>query len=662
VELSGSELADDLLVTFFDLTQRRAIEEALLHEQEFTRALLENLSAGVVACDATGKLRLFNRAAREWHGLGPAEVSQDQWANLYDLFEADGETRMTAETVPLARALRQKNVKAAHMVIAAAGQPPRHILANAAQVKTTEGVSLGAVAVMLDVTEQRATQAQMQLQVAALNAAANAIVITDQSGQIVWANAAFSRHTGYSLAEALGQTPRLLKSGVQSDDFYREMWATVAQGKVWHGELKNRRKDGTIFDEEMTITPLWSAVGKVTHFIAIKQDITERRSLEQQYLRAQRMEGLGLLAGGIAHDLNNVLTPILMSAEILQWSELPPDLHRLVKTIETSAKRGAGIVKQVLTFARGMDGEKVPLQLRHLIKEMAALVSETFPRNIELKTRLAGGLRLVRGDASQLHQVLLNLSVNARDSMPLGGELVFSASNEHLDESTARALANLAAGDYVRLEVSDTGTGIPPEIVNRIFDPFFTTKEQGKGTGLGLSTVVGILRGHAGAVSVDSTPGQGTRFTIFLPALPADEVEDARQQKRPQLPQGKNELVLLVDDEPGILEVGETLLKSSGYRVLTAANGVDALLTFAQNQADVAVVITDIMMPIMDGVTLVSQLQRIKPGTRCLAASGLIEGGDPERIEKLKSYGVTQFLTKPFTAETLLEALDQTLH
>ncbi len=661
VEISAIELDQELLVTFFDLTQRRETEDALVHEQEFTLALLENLDAGVVACDAAGKLRLFNRAAREWHGLGPTDVSQEQWAGSYDLYEADGVTPMDFHSVPLARAMRQEKVRGARMAITPKGKLPRHIIANASPVVAADGRRLGAVAVMHDITEQLKSQAQMQLQSAALNAAANVIVITNASGDIVWANEAFTRHTGYSVEEALGHNPRMLKSGVQGKEFYDHLWATVTAGEVWHGELRNRRKDGTLFDEEMTITPVRSTTGKITHFIAIKQDVTERRNLEKQYLRAQRMEGVGLLAGGIAHDLNNVLAPILMSAELLRYHDLPAEALNIIETMETSAKRGADIVKQVLTFARGIEGEKGLVQLRHLIKDMVRMANETFPRNINIKTWVAGDLHSIKGDATQLHQVLLNLGVNARDAMPGGGELIFSASNAHLTATELRAHANLKPGDYVRLEVSDTGTGIPPEVIERIFDPFFTTKEQGKGTGLGLATVLGIDRGHGGAIEVESTPGQGSKFIVLLPALPQGSPGDTHKEKA-SLPQGRNELILLVDDEKGILMIGETLLKRSGYRVLTAANGVDALTVFLQNQAEIKLVITDIMMPTMDGVALVTQLRRLKPDIKCIAASGLMGAQDNLRVEELKTNGVRHFLMKPFTLEALLRALDEELH
>ena len=663
VEVSGIDLGEVFVVSFFDLTQRKQTEEALLHEQEFTRAMLENLDAGVVACDNEGNLRLFNRIAREWHGLDgkPVEISEPDWATAYSLFNEDGVTPMQTDQVPLSRALRNEKVRGAALVIARPGFPPRSLLVNASQVLSPDGRTIGAVAVMHDVSDKNATEAQLLLQSTALDAAANAIVITDVRGDIVWVNKAFTRQTGYTKEEALGHNPRLLKSGIQGEDFYRNLWGTVASGKVWQGSLKNRRKDGTIYDEEMTITPVRTATGKITHFIAIKQDITQRKELEKQYLRAQRMEGVGLLAGGIAHDLNNVLAPIMMSVELMRTSELPPDLLSIIETVETSAKRGADIVRQVLTFARGIEGEKGPLQLRHLVKDMVRMATETFPRNLHIKSRMPGDLWPIKADATQIHQVLLNLSVNARDAMPKGGELIFSAHNVTLTAEDALHYPGSTAGDYVRLEVSDTGVGIPSDIQDRIFEPFFTTKEQGKGTGLGLSTVIGIVHGHNGSITVQSSPGNGSTFILLFPALPAAQTNTDINNDT-VLPKGRNELILLVDDEPGIISIAESVLRRNGYRVLHAANGADALAIFLQNQKEIALVITDIMMPVMDGVTLVQQLHRLKPDVKCVAASGLMSAKDNPHTDELKALGVRHFLTKPFTVEVLLGTLDEVLH
>jgi len=660
MEASARPMGDEILVTFFDLSQRREAEEALNREKEFTQSLLENLNAAVMACDERGSLTFHNRTAREWLGVDGEDSVRERLDGRHKLFLEDGETLVPPGMDPLSRALGGESVRGARLVVAADNQPPRHVLANASRLGGKVGENLGAVVVMLDVTKRHEAEVGLELKSAALNAAANAIVITDTKGSIQWANDAFTQLTGYTLQEVVGQNPKILRSGLQKPEFYKDLWETIGRGEVWHSELANRRKDGSIYHEEMTITPVRSSVGGITHYVAIKQDITERRSLEKQYLRAQRMEGVGMLAGGIAHDLNNVLAPILMSVELLRDAGLPPKLLPVVDTIERSSRRGADIVKQVLTFARGSEGERGPVQLRHLVKDMVRMTSETFPRDIRIESDMPANLWPVRGDATQLHQVLLNLSVNARDAMPKGGVLRFSASNLQLAADGVGSLAGLKPGAHVLLEVSDTGTGISPEHLEHMFEPFFTTKEVGKGTGLGLSTISGIVRGHAGAVDVRSELGKGTVFSVALPALP-EQAAAVAEPASAKLEKGNGELILVVDDEVGIIAVTTAILKRAGYKVVSASNGEEGLEKFGQHMAEIALVVTDIMMPTMDGPTLIKHLRSRRPDIRCVASSGLMGDADRMRVEELKACGVRHFLTKPFTVEQLLRTVREEL-
>ena len=404
--------------------------------------------------------------------------------------------------------------------------------------------------------QREAEQQQLRLQNSALEAAANAIVISDRAGVIQWVNDSFTRLTGYSRPEAIGQNPRILKSGAHTPEFYRGLWETVLAGSVWQGALTNRRKDGTMYNEEMTITPVRSQTGEITHFIAIKQDVTERRRLEQQFLRAQRTQSIGLLAGGVAHDLNNVLTPVLMALPLLRHPVAPEQRDHLLDTLEQSVRRGANIVQQVLTFARGVEVQRVLVQPRHLVRELTKIAEETFPRDIRVQSSMPGSLWPCLGDPTQIHQVLLNLAVNARDAMPDGGQLSFTAANVQLRERLQFLDFDIPPGPYVSLSVTDTGMGIAPENLERMFEPFFTTKPAGKGTGLGLSTVLGIVKSHGGLVEVKTRLGSGSTFTVFLPAAPGQAVASAPNEYA-ALPQGRGELVLLVDDEAGILQVAK---------------------------------------------------------------------------------------------------------
>jgi PAS domain S-box-containing protein len=510
--------------------------------------------------------------------------------------------------------------------------------------------------------QRRRTEAKLQLQSAALAAAANVIVITDAKGTIEWVNDAFTRVTGYTSQEAIGNNPRVLKSGQHPPEFYQEMWRTISSGQVWHGEIHNQRKDGTPLEEEATITPVKDSAGTIAHFIAIKQDITEKRNLERQFLRAQRMESVGMLAGGIAHDLNNVLAPIRMGLELLQQVSLPEKFRPMIDSMLTSTERGAGIVKQVLTFARGTDGERAIVQLRHLIKDIKRVAEETFPRNISLHSDVTADLWPLKADPSQLHQVLLNLSVNARDAMPDGGRILYQARNFHLDQGTAKLHLGAQAGDYVLLRVTDNGMGMPKEVVDRIFEPFFTTKPQGQGTGLGLPTVLGIVRSHGGFLEVRSEPGKGTTFEVYLPAEKTSTTGENATQAR-ELPMGHGETILVVDDEPAMIAVTRSMLEAHGYRVLVADDGAAAVAVYAQHSGQISIVVTDIMMPLMDGMALIRSLQHIHPQVRIITVSGLSnQPGQPERQTELRTNGIRHHLAKPFTVEALLNAIHEELH
>lgn len=509
-----------------------------------------------------------------------------------------------------------------------------------------------------DITESKQAEANLRLQSGALEAAANAIVITDNRGVIQWANTAFTTFTGYGKDEAVGETPRLLKSGKHDNAFYKAMWEVILSGKVWHGELVNRRKDGSFYTEDMTITPMKDSQGEVTHFIAVKQDITERKQLEERMMQADRLESIGRLASGVAHDLNNIITPIILSAEMLHNEEEKEIRECLIATIEECGQRGAGIVNQVLTFARGSKGERTTLQLTNLLVEMDRFIRQTFPKNLTITSSIPPSLWPVKGDTTQIHQVLLNLCINARDAMSAGGSLHLWAENTKIDEAFAATVPDAKAGNYAVFGVTDTGTGIPDKIIAKIFDPFFTTKEIGKGTGLGLSTVIGVVRSHNGFVVVESKEGMGTTFKVGLPR----ETTDSAEQKDSPLtktPKNSGATILVVDDETFILKTITMVLKSKRFNVLTATEGSDALTMYREHSQEIDLVLTDIMMPGMDGVQLSRSLKEINPRVKILASTG--HAAKPYQ-EELQALGVHTILNKPYDAEKLLDVLHDALH
>ncbi|MBI2875504.1 MAG: response regulator [Candidatus Tectomicrobia bacterium] len=384
----------------------------------------------------------------------------------------------------------------------------------------------------------------------------------------------------------------------------------------------------------------------------------ERKRMEGQFLRAQRMESIGALASGIAHDLNNVLSPILMAVEVLRQNPPKEQAQWVLATVESNAKRGQELVKQVLAFGRGVEGEHVVLQPRHLIREMENLLREVFPKRIEIRTNIAQDLWTVSGDATQLHQVLMNLCVNARDAMPDGGTLSISAENFFIDENHRRIHADARVGPYLILTISDTGTGISREILGKVFEPFFTTKEIGKGTGLGLSTALSITKGHGGFMDVYSHVGRGTAFKVYLPATEAAEVQQ-KPNETPDLPAGNGELILVVDDEASIREITRATLEAYGYRVIMANNGAEAIALYLQNKEEIQLVLMDTMMPVMEGLTSVRMLRKINPQIKILAVSGL---PSDEILSESSDTGVQAFLQKPYSGERLLHTLHKILH
>ena len=434
--------------------------------------------------------------------------------------------------------------------------------------------------------------------------------------------------------------------------------AIDAGAESWGAEYRVQRKDGSYALVQDRGFILRDAAGRAVRMVGGMRDLTEQKKMEAQYLRALRMESIGTLAGGIAHDLNNVLAPIVMSIELLRLSVgQDPRLSKILDTIYANSRRGTDLVRQVLSFARGLDGQRVAIRLRRLIDDLVGIIGATFPHNIRIVAQVPKDLWPITGDPTQLHQVLLNLAVNARDAMPHGGTLTLTATNLTIDAQYAGMSQEAKAGPHVLLQVTDTGHGMPPEVRERIFEPFFTTKELGKGTGIGLATVHTVVKSHGGFLNVESEVGRGTTFKIYLPADPTLRAEDPASVPI-ELPRGRNELVLVVDDEFSIRDITQQTLEAFGYRVITASDGAEAIALYAKQGSEIAVVLTDMIMPIMDGVATIQVLLRINPAVRIIAASG-IDSGDT--VAQASNAGVKHFLLKPYTTETLLKLFREIL-
>lgn len=411
---------------------------------------------------------------------------------------------------------------------------------------------------------------------------------------------------------------------------------------------------GQFHDLETTYIPHVER-NQVQGIYVLVQDVTERKQLERQLLRSQRMESLGTLASGIAHDLNNLLTPILMSVQLLATKYQDEQSQRWLKLLETNTKRGADLIRQVMSFVRGIEGKHTLIQPDNLLREIRQIVEETFPKSIAISTQIDPELWVVSGDSTQLHQVLMNLCVNARDAMPKGGQLQFLAKNLEVDAAFVQAHPEAKIGAYLLLTVADTGIGIPATIIDRIFEPFFTTKEFGKGTGLGLSTVIGIVKSHGGFITVSSEVNQGTQFNVFLPAIAPT---GSTQSEDDHVFDGHGETVLIVDDEAAICEIVRSSLEAHGYQTLTAYDGVEAISLYMQHLQEINLVIVDMMMPSMDGALAIRALKEINPQVRIVAVSGLVTS---EVCSDVTDNDVLAFLPKPFTIKDLLTTINEVI-
>ncbi len=508
----------------------------------------------------------------------------------------------------------------------------------------------------MDITERKRAEARIHEQANIIQHAHDAVIVRGFNDDIVtvW-NEGAERLYGWSAAEAIG---RPMGELIVTEENIRQasLEQLVSTGEH-HGEITHRAKDGREVIVETRATLVRNEDGTPQSILGINTNITEQKKLEKQLLRTQRLESIGTLASGVAHDLNNILVPILMAAPILR-NDVPGDeREKFLNIIESSAQRGAGIVKQVLTFARGASGDRVLLQPTYLLGEITKIAQETFPKSIRMRTTYPEDVRLIEGDATQLHQVLLNLCVNARDAMPEGGTLTLSCENFDVDEQYATMTPGLAPGPHVLISVIDTGTGIPEHIVDKIFDPFFTTKELGKGTGLGLSTALGIVKSHGGIVNV-YTNRHGTTFRVLLPSA-ASAFEPNESTTQGELPTGHGETILIVDDESPIREVATAVLSKSGYNVLAADDGPAALALFMQRTKEIDVVLTDTVMPIMGGLILARTLRKMDAKAKVIVSSARDTDYD---LSELKDIGVQECLTKPYTREALLRTVDRVLH
>jgi PAS domain S-box-containing protein len=628
--------------------ERRHIEENWRQREELFRQITENVSDLIAVVDVHGR-RVFNSASYE-SLLGPRELlaGTDSFQEIHPE-DRDRIRRVFEQTVSTGVGQR-----AEYRFLLADGST-RFIESQSSTIHNA-GTVTSVIVVARDVTDRRHAEEKLREQAALLEKASDAICVTDTNQRILYWNTSAELLYGWTAQEAVG---RDISELLFSDHSNRPLEAikSLMARREWQGELYQTAKDGSQIVVQSRWTLVTDSRDQPRSILIISTDITEKKKLETRFLRAQRMESLGSLASGIAHDLNNALAPVLMASGLLR-NKLPDSKdQRLFDALESGAQRCASMITQILSFARGREGRHRVIRIQTLVSEIARFIRNTIDPTIHIRTDLPNSLWPVSGDATQVHQVLMNLCVNARDAMPSGGTLTLGARNQRLDRQDLVKHPETKPGSFVMLIVQDTGTGIPSHILPSIFEPFFTTKEPGRGTGLGLATSLTIVRNHGGFMEVQSEPGQGTIFNIALPAVEhADAV--AAEDRALVLPSGHNELILVVDDDSAVRGLAQAVLESHGYRTVTASNGAEAVALYAANPHEIAIVLTDISMPFLDGASTIRILRQINPGANIIASSGQDEVA---HIAELESGRPILFLQKPYTPVQLLLLLRQAL-
>ena len=634
-----------------DVTERKKSEAALRENEEQFRAMFEVASIGMAQADPhTGRWLRVNQKMCEITGYSATEMLQlcvpeithpEDRASDWEAFQRV--VRGEAPDYRMEKRYLRKDGKVAWVNV------------NVTIIRDAAGRPTRTMAAIENITARKQAEEERMRLVTAMEQSAESIMITDTHGTLLYVNPAFENISGYSRQEVIGKNPRLLKSGKQDAVLYQHMWETLTHGETWRGRFVNRRKDGSFYEEDATITPVRDAAGNVVNYVAIKLDVTREVELENQLRQAQKMEAIGQLAGGVAHDFNNILGAMMMQTELTAMTEnMPAEAEEGLREIRASAERAANLTRQLLLFSRRQVMQARDLDLNEVVTSLAKMLRRIIGEDVRLQLHLHSAPLMTHADAGMLDQLLMNLAVNARDAMSSGGRLVIETSAKTVDEFIARSHPDATPGQYVCLSISDNGCGIPPEVMPRIFEPFFTTKAPGKGTGLGLATVFGIVKQHHGWIKVDSNPGWGTNFQIFIPACP-NESAAASLAKVRRTPRGGTETILLAEDDPGVRLLTRAMLERHGYRVLEAASGLEAIRLWPERRGDVALLLTDLVMPGgTSGQQLARRLQEDNPRLKVIYMSGY--SAEIAGRELVLRHG-ENFVQKPFPPDHLLETI-----
>jgi PAS domain S-box-containing protein len=653
VDFSLSPIFDDtgqvimLIPEGRDISDRKNIELALQDSEARFRTLFTAVPVGIFQADIQGNCLFANPKCLQLMGLSDQAARGQGWLNALHPSDRQQIFSEWDEAVK-----NQRDFTAEHRFITSTGQV-NWCSSSAIAIYDQAGKVAGYLGTVMDINARKAGEEKIREQAALLDIATDGIIVRNLESQIQFWNKGAASIYGWSAAEAIGQSTVQLFHPHVSDTTIETAWQKVLTTGSWQGELIKTTKHGN----QVVIESHWTLVrdddNNPCAVLSVDTDVTEKNLLEKQFLRTQRLESLGTLASGIAHDLNNVLTPIVGAAQLLPHTlpNLDSRNQRLLQMMTDSAKRGSALVKQILTFARGMDGQRTALQIRHLLSEIVSVARQTFPKSIEIILDVnTNDLWLVLVDATQIHQVLMNLFVNARDAIIADGKIVATAENLVIDSANIHQYLQIPVGSYVLITITDSGMGMDSKVLAKIFDPFFTTKETG--TGLGLSTVSGIIKAHGGFVDVESKVNQGSCFKLYLPAINSQETDE--QTEKIESWDGHGSLVLVVDDELAVRQITKESLEAYNYRVLLASDGVEAIAKYVQDQADIDIVLLDMMMPNLDTPSIIRALQRINPSVPIIVMSGSDAATTQAMLDR---QGARSFLTKPFTTAEMLQAI-----
>ena len=638
------------------LVQLEQARQVIYESEEKFRAIAHNAIDAIILIDNEGCISYWNPAAETIFGYKRNEAIGKQFHQLlapnrfhdtirkgFTRFKVTGKGAFIGKSIEL-EAIRKGGTEF-----------PMELSLSALIVKGKRN----ALGIVRDISARQKADEKMRKLSHAVEQSASAVIITDSERVIEYVNPMFTQMSGYSADEVVGKKPDVFRSGELSSGVFSEIWETITAGKEWRGEFHNKKRTGELYWVSASVSAIRDSGGKISHYLSVQEDITEKKLLEKQLIQAQKMEAIGTLAGGVAHDFNNLLGVIIgYSDYLLTKLDKEDQMYKIMEDIRKAGQRGAGLTDQLLAFSRKQALKQEILALNGVVAETEKMLERLISEDIELTTDLEPELWLVKADQGQITQILMNLTINARDAMAQGGKIVIKTENMNIDEEFCQRFSYARPGQFVRLSVEDTGVGMDQEIMSHIFDPFFTTKEIGKGTGLGLSVIYGIVKQHEGWVNVYSEPGQGSVFRIYLPASFASEAKEFEEEVPIEELQGHGERVLLVEDERMLREFAVRTLPENGYVVFAAEKAEEALELFEREKGEFHIVFSDVVLPGINGVKLVDRLLVKKPELKVLLSSGYME--DKSQLSVIRKRGFN-FLQKPYTLVELLKSLKETL-